>query len=76
MGQSSKQFIAPSKIFTWFLEQATEVRRTGDVDKSKALLADVFKLLENSGYGKLTEVLERQTPVIYTKDEKVVYRAL
>ncbi|KAL9952822.1 hypothetical protein ACROYT_G040133 [Oculina patagonica] len=59
-----------------FVEQVTEARRTGDVDKSKALLADVFKLLGNSAYGKLIEALERQTNVIYTKDEKVVDRAL
>ena len=58
------------------MEQVTQARRTGDVDKSKALLAEVFKLLANSAYGKLIEALERQTNVIYTKDEKVVDRAL
>jgi len=63
-----------AKIFTWFVEQVTEARRTGDVDKSKARL--VFKLLGNSAYGKMIEALERQTTVIYTKDEKVVDRAL
>ena len=36
----------------------------------------MFKLLGNSGYGKLSEALERQTNIIYTKDEKVVDRAL
>ena len=66
----------PAKNFPWFVEQVTEARRTGDVEKSKALLADVFKLLGNSGYGKLIEALERQKNVIYTKDEKVVDRAL
>ena len=66
----------PGKVLDWFVEQVTEVRRTGDVEKSKALLAEVFKLLRNSGYGKLIEALERQTNVIYTKDEKVVDRAL
>ena len=66
----------PAKIFPWFVKEVTENRRTGDVDKSKALLADIFKLLGNSGYGKLIEALERQTNVIYTKDEKVVDRAL
>ena len=66
----------PTKIFTWFVEQVTEARRTGDKEKSKALLAEVFKLLGNSGYGKLIEASERQTNVIYTKDEKVVDRAL
>jgi len=64
------------KPFTWFVEQVTEARRTGDADQSKALLAEVFKLLGNSAYGKLIEALERQTNVIYTKDEKVVDRAL
>ena len=58
------------------MEQVTEVRRTGDVEKSKALLAEAFKLLGNGAYGKLIEALERQTNVIYTKDEKVVDRAL
>ena len=57
-------------------EKVTEARRTGDVDKSQALFADVFKLLGNSAYGKLIEALERQTNVYYTKDEKVVDRAL
>ena len=66
----------PGKVFDWFVEQVTKARRTGDVEKSKALLAEVFKLLGNSRYGKLIKALERQTNVIYTKDEKVVDRAL
>jgi len=66
----------PGKIFTWFVEQVTEACRTGDTDRSKALLAEVFKLLGNSAYGKLIEALERQRNVIYTKDEKDVDRAL
>ena len=45
----------PTKIFTWFVEQVTEARRTGDVENSKALLAEVFKLLGNRGYGKLID---------------------
>lgn len=49
----------PGKIFDWFVEQVKEARRTGNVEKSKALLAEVFKLLGNSGYGKLIEALER-----------------
>ena len=66
----------PGKVLDRFVEQVTEAFRTGDVEKSKALLAEVFKLLGNSGYGKLIEALERQTNVIYTKDKKVVDRAL
>jgi len=66
----------PEKIFTWFVERVTEACRTGDVDKSKVLLAEVFKLLGNSAYGKMIEALERQKNVIYTKDEKVVDKTL
>ena len=66
----------PAKIFPWFVEQVTEARRTGYMYKSKALLAEVFKLLGNSAYGKLIEALERQTNTITIKDEKVVDRAL
>lgn len=58
----------PKKIFTWFVEQVTEARCTGDVEKSNVLFADVFKLLGNSGYEKLIDALERHTNVIYTKD--------
>ena len=65
-----------TKELKWFVDEVTEARRSGDVDKSKAPLADIFKLLGNSSYGKLIEALERQTCMIYTKDEKVVDRAL
>ena len=65
-----------AKISPWFVEKVTEGRQTGDVEKSKALLADVFKLLGNSRYGKLIEALERETNIIYTENEKVVDRAL
>ena len=40
--------------------------------QTKAFLADVLKLLGNSAYGKLIKAKERQTRVIYTKDQHVV----
>ena len=52
------------------------MRRKGDVEAEKALLAEVFKLLGNSAYGKFIEAVERQTKVMYTKDEAVVDRHL
>ena len=64
------------KIFELFVEEVTAERRTGDVQKEKALVAEVFKLLGNSAYGKMIEALERQKNVAYTKDEKVVDKAL
>ena len=65
----------PQKIFSWFVQQVTENRCEGDSDPDKALLAEVFKLLANSAYGKLREAVERQTRVIYTKDQGKVARA-
>ena len=63
-------------MLKWFVDEVTDARRTGDVDKSKALLADIFKLLGNSSYGKMIEAVERHTCTIYTKDEKLVDRTL
>ena len=65
-----------TKIFTWFVEQVTKARRTGDTDKRKALLAEVFKLLGNSAYEKMLEAVESQTCVVFTKDQKLVDRTL
>ena len=65
-----------TKALKRFVDRVTEARQTEDVDKSKALLADIFNLLGNSSYGKLIKALERQTHVMYTKDKKVVDRAL
>ena len=50
--------------------------RAGDADKEKALLAEVFKLLGNSAYGKFIEAVERQTRALYTKDEGEVDKQL
>lgn len=66
----------PEKILAWFVEQVTEARRMGDIDKEKAIFAEVFKLLGNSSYGKMIEAIERHTNVSYTEDEKTVDRAL
>ena len=41
-----------TKALKWFVDEVTDARRTGDVDKGKALLVDIFKLLGNSSYGK------------------------
>ena len=58
-----------TKIFTWCVEQVTEARGTEGVNKSKAMLTEVFKLLGNTDHGKLIEALERQTSAINTLDE-------
>ena len=66
----------PKKIFDWFVQEVANMRRKGDVEAEKALLAEVYKLLGNIAFGKLIEAVERQTKVLYTKDEDVVDKHL
>ena len=66
----------PRKIFNWFVQEVANMRRKGDVEAEKALLAEIHKRLDNSAYGKFIEAVERQTKVLYTKDEDVVDRHL
>ena len=66
----------PTRSLEWFVNEVTEAKRTGDVDKTKALLADVFKLLGNSCYGKMIKNVARHNSTRYTKDEKLVDRML
>ena len=66
----------PRKTFSWFVQEVANMRRKGDVEADKVLLAEVFKLLGNSAYGKFIEAVERQTKVMYKKDKDVVDRHL
>ena len=64
------------KIFEWFVKEVADNRRKGDADKDKALLAEVFKPLGNSAYGKFIEAVERQNKTLYTQDEDEVDKHL
>ena len=66
----------PKKIFYWFVQEVANMRRKGDAEAEKALLAEIYKLLGNSAYGKFIEAVERQTKVPYTKDEDEVDKYL
>ena len=59
------------KIFNWFVQEVANMRRREDIEAEKALLAEIFKLLGNSAYGKFIKAVERQTKVLYTKDGQV-----
>ena len=58
------------------MQEVANMQRKGDVEAEKALLAKIYKLLGNSAYGKFIEAVERQTKVLYTKDEDVVDKHL
>ena len=62
----------PRRVFYWFVHEVANMRRKGDAEADKALLAEIYKLLGNSAYGKFIEAVERQTKVFYTKDEDEV----
>ena len=59
----------PQRCFKAFGETVSDARRKGDLDPSKAILADTFKLLGNSAYGKTITNIAKHTDVSYT-DEK------
>ena len=52
------------------------MRRKGEAVAEKALLTEIYKLLGNSAYGKFIEAVERQTRVLYTKNEDEVDKHL
>ena len=58
------------------MNEVADNRRKGDADKDKTLLAEVFKLLGNSAYGKFIEAVERQNRTLYTCDEEEVDKHL
>ena len=66
----------PQKIFTFFVNKVTENRGKGDQNSEQALLAEVFKLLRNSSYGKVIDALERHTTVKYTTSEGALRKDL
>ena len=66
----------PREIFTWFVKEVADNRRKGDADKDKSLLAEVFKFLGNSAYGKFIEAVERQNRTLYTCNEEEVDKHL
>ena len=59
----------PQRCLKAFGETVSDARRQGDLDPTKVILADTFKLLGNSAYGKNITNIARHTDVSYT-DEK------
>ena len=67
----------PRTLFIILLvQEVANNRQAGDADKEKALLAEVFKLLGNSAYGKFFEAVEHQMRTLYTKDKDEVDKQL
>ena len=59
----------PKRCFQAFGDTVCMARRQGDQDPSKAILADTFKLLGNSAYGKTLTNLAKHCHVRYVDDK-------
>ncbi|KAL8613898.1 hypothetical protein ACOMHN_032888 [Nucella lapillus] len=60
----------PERCFQDFGDKVSDSRREGDHDPPKAILAENFKLLGNSAYGKTITNLTKHTDVIYADKEE------
>ncbi|XP_031572492.1 uncharacterized protein LOC116306555 [Actinia tenebrosa] len=60
----------PSPCFKPFGEAVSNARRAGDVDPSKAIIADTMKLVGNSSYGKTITDQERHREVKFCDETK------
>ena len=58
----------PVRCFNGFAEKVTAARREGDRNKDSSILADSYKLLGNSAYGKTLEDLSRHRHVKHVTD--------
>ena len=61
----------PKQCFRGFGESVSEARRAGDRDPDKSVLANLMKLIGNSGYGKCITNLEEHKKVQYLNASEV-----
>ncbi|KAK7093429.1 hypothetical protein V1264_007188 [Littorina saxatilis] len=66
----------PMTCFQQFVDTVAAARREGDSDPSKTIVADTFKLLGNSAYGKTLTNLAKHTDVVYTDDETTIKKLI
>ncbi|RUS69038.1 hypothetical protein EGW08_023211 [Elysia chlorotica] len=67
----SRQGVTPPHTDMGLETNGLTIMRTGDLDPTKAVIAETFKLLGNSAYGKSLENLENRRDVVYTTGENV-----
>ena len=60
----------PKQCFKQFGEQVSNARRQGDLDSSQSILADTFKLLGNSAYGKSLTNIAKHRDIHYVTSEQ------
>ena len=60
----------PQKCFEEFVTQVSDSRREGDKDKSKAVIADISKLIGNSAYGSMIMDKQKHSSIKYRQGER------
>ncbi|GMF36857.1 unnamed protein product [Phytophthora lilii] len=63
------------KPFESFMNQVSDARREGDVDDSKAMIADMMKLVGNAAFGRSGMDMTKHKEVEFMSDEKSIYKA-
>ncbi|KAG3180887.1 hypothetical protein PC129_g25410 [Phytophthora cactorum] len=60
------------KAFAPFMEAVSNARREGDVDKSKAMIAEMTKLVGNSAFGRSGMDMSKHKEVKYESNDKAI----
>ncbi|KAG2764035.1 hypothetical protein Pcac1_g24382 [Phytophthora cactorum] len=60
------------KAFAPFMEAVSNARREGDVDKSKAMIAEMMKLVGNSAFGRSGMDMSKHKEVKYESSDKAI----
>ncbi|KAL4109296.1 hypothetical protein PRIC1_000998 [Phytophthora ramorum] len=60
------------KAFAPFMEAVSNARREGDVDKSKAMIAEMMKLVGNSAFGRSGMDMSKHKVVKYESNDKAI----
>ena len=64
----------PKKCFESFGNSVVKARRKGDLNPDSSILADTYKLLGNSAYGKTLEALDTHRNIKYVTDTSKLVR--
>ena len=64
----------PDACFRDFGFRVSEARRQGDVDRSKAIIAETYKLLGNSAYGKTVTNVTKHAEISFVSADKLKRR--
>ena len=57
----------PKRPFRKFVQEVSDARRAGDVDKDQKIIADTMKLIGNSGYGSLIMDKTKHQDTLYAQ---------